>query len=503
MAALSYLKIYRGNDVSQHPISKPVITIGRAQDNDVVLNDAVISRYHAVLKFSESALSITDLNSNNGTYIGEQRIPPNAPADLKNDDRIHIGSFTLKVRLSDSISRKAQDSVSKAALLTDDSSVSASGALVRDMQIPRVVKSEVPVEPLVSVERKSRRKTRPKIQSEQILTKYICMDIVGYTRMSVEAQCDVISTLNRVVKSAVEVSGLPDSSIMYIPAGDAIYIALMGITVDYDCHLRIALDILHRIWLYNQKAQDAKRFEVRIGINENVDNIIKDINDKTNIAGSGINYAQRVSSFADASQILVGRTVWDSLSQREKYMKTFRKYEARAKHGVLLEVFQYVGGNVKGLNKEVPSVFASQELSGLTRVGAYYFAHAIRNRHFLLEKRKYVPDNHALSLLMWYLAVDSVGEIMSTEVNPYKKKMPDSENNTLNEQFEIFLKLPCSLCTDLYSSGPERDIMSRDFGRYFEDEGNLFVNADGKDKLRSEWPEIWNEFDLDNSVACE
>jgi Adenylate and Guanylate cyclase catalytic domain len=87
------------------------------------------------------------------------------------------------------------------------------------------------------------------------------------------------------------------------------------------------LAILNELKDRNSKAHDEMRqFEVRIGLNENVDNRVVDINGRPNVAGAGINMAQRVMSPADGSQILIGAAVYETLRHRECYMNTFREF---------------------------------------------------------------------------------------------------------------------------------------------------------------------------------
>lgn len=70
------------------------LTIGRNPDNTVQINDSKVSRYHAVIEWARSKPVIRDLNSKNGTYVGQQKI---SKKSLKPGDLIRIG--TKKFRL--------------------------------------------------------------------------------------------------------------------------------------------------------------------------------------------------------------------------------------------------------------------------------------------------------------------------------------------------------------------------------------------------------------------
>ena len=56
------------------PLNKYVIKIGRHIDNDLVLNDLSISRFHAEIRYEESQFLIVDLNSSGGTFLNNMKI---------------------------------------------------------------------------------------------------------------------------------------------------------------------------------------------------------------------------------------------------------------------------------------------------------------------------------------------------------------------------------------------------------------------------------------------
>lgn len=332
-----------------------------------------------------------------------------------------------------------------------------------------------------------------------ILIKYVYIDVVAYTQRSIEAQCDIITTLNKIVKEVLAGLRVNRSSVIYIPVGDGICIALDGTTLAYDIHIDIAKNILSAIWTHNQSLEDnSRKFEVRIGINQSEDNLIHDINNSLNVAGAGINNARRIMDLADGSQILVSRAVYDILYPREKYLKAFRRFSATVKHGVVLDVYQLVDEGVTSLNVNPPSILASTPMPEpkLSKLAAYYFAHCIKNREFIISNRGHGQNNYALAVLLWYLAVDSVGKSESTLAEPYEAHMPETRDNTLDEQFELFMSLPFSVCADLQDLVCESKIGSENY-KYFEDRYECtLVNTAGQQKLKSEWPEIWSEFSL-------
>jgi class 3 adenylate cyclase len=137
-----------------------------------------------------------------------------------------------------------------------------------------------------------------------------------------------------------------------LPTGDGMCIALFPslfeASTGYDIHLNIALEILAGLESYNIFTNNNDRkFAIRVGLNENTDNIIIDVNGKQNVAGRGINMAQRTMSKADGNQILIGEATYQTLCEREKYVKAFRPYSAKTKHDEIFTVYQFISKNHK------------------------------------------------------------------------------------------------------------------------------------------------------------
>ncbi|MEE4270845.1 MAG: adenylate/guanylate cyclase domain-containing protein [Thermoanaerobaculales bacterium] len=76
------------------------LTFGRSNDNDVVLRDFSVSRYHARIDVEDGVPRMTDLGSTNGVRINEAAV---ASGPLAAGDRVTIGSFTLLVEDADEL----------------------------------------------------------------------------------------------------------------------------------------------------------------------------------------------------------------------------------------------------------------------------------------------------------------------------------------------------------------------------------------------------------------
>jgi class 3 adenylate cyclase len=179
--------------------------------------------------------------------------------------------------------------------------------------------------------------------SETARIQYVFLDVVGFTRgRSVEAQSEIVAALNTIVSTSIQVRAVPKEATILIPTGDGMAVAIIN-QPSADLHLQVALQILAAVSTHNgSKTDPMRQFEVRIGINENIDNLVTDINGQRNVAGAGISMAQRIMDKADAGQVLVGATVFETLRQREAYMTTWRAFNARGKHDIIFPVYQFL-----------------------------------------------------------------------------------------------------------------------------------------------------------------
>lgn len=86
------LVIYKGAlSGTRWPINEKTITLGRAQDCDIVLPERQISRYHARIERDESGYVLRDLGSKNGTYVNGEAVR-GQPYRLRDGDEIELAA---------------------------------------------------------------------------------------------------------------------------------------------------------------------------------------------------------------------------------------------------------------------------------------------------------------------------------------------------------------------------------------------------------------------------
>lgn len=90
------------SSLGRQTLGQTPLRIGRAPDNTLVISDPQSSSHHAEIApgIDGNSYQITDLNSTNGTFVNEQRLPPSMPRPLASGDVIRIGNTTFNYEVS-------------------------------------------------------------------------------------------------------------------------------------------------------------------------------------------------------------------------------------------------------------------------------------------------------------------------------------------------------------------------------------------------------------------
>jgi class 3 adenylate cyclase len=157
---------------------------------------------------------------------------------------------------------------------------------------------------------------------------FICsvvfLDIVEYTKKSVDEQIRLKDHLNKFVIEAIKDVAVNDRLIL--DTGDGAAISFLG---DPEDALFVALSL--RDAILEDLKTGSLPLAVRIGMNLGPVKLVKDINGRPNLIGDGINVAQRVMAFAQPGQILVSRSYYEVVScLSQEYARLFHYLGMRA-----------------------------------------------------------------------------------------------------------------------------------------------------------------------------
>jgi len=171
------------------------------------------------------------------------------------------------------------------------------------------------------------------------------MDIVEYSKRPMSQQRQIVNQLQDVVRNAGTVEQARDAhQVIILFTGDGMALSFFGEPLlSLECAKEVA-----------KAMQSQYDFELRMGLHTGPVYRIEDINANKNIAGGGINLAQRVMDCGDARHILLSKTYADYLIQLGDWTPHLRDLgECEVKHGVKLHLFNFYDGEVG--NPETPS----------------------------------------------------------------------------------------------------------------------------------------------------
>jgi class 3 adenylate cyclase len=219
-------------------------------------------------------------------------------------------------------------------------------------------------------------------------------DIVGYSRLASDEQPKLLVQLRQALRSSPEFNrGRESNSLICISTGDGAALVFLG--TDVGAPLRAALEIVAAL-------RTSATFGLRIGLHSGTVFRVPDINGRDNVAGAGINFAQRVMDCGDAGHILMSQVHASFLRESENLRPHLHDLgEAEVKHGVKLPLVNYCDG-IAG-NRARP-----QKLNGLPTGGPARTASPLLpcagKRVAILYKRSAEPDAALLQILETELA---------------------------------------------------------------------------------------------------
>src|SRR3954465_8380160 len=155
------------------------------------------------------------------------------------------------------------------------------------------------------------------------------IDIVGYSKLLIEEQKERLNQLTAIVLATAPVREATDEQLVRLPTGDGVALVFrQNVEQPARCSLEIA-----------EALQKHPELPVRMGIHSGPVSEVTDVSGRTNIAGAGINMAQRVMDCGDAGHILLSQHVADDLVHSRQWASRLRDLgECEVKHGVRLHL---------------------------------------------------------------------------------------------------------------------------------------------------------------------
>src|SRR5881392_1012043 len=171
------------------------------------------------------------------------------------------------------------------------------------------------------------------------------IDIVGYSKLSVNEQHARIEELNEIVRLSEQFQNAEAANrILKIPTGDGMALVFYKSPVEpAQCAFEISRALKER-----------PRLQIRMGIHSGPVSGVVDVNERTNVAGPGINIARRVMDCGDAGHILLSHHVAEDLAEYERWRPFLHDIGTfEVKHGAHVSVTNLYSDEVG--NAQVPT----------------------------------------------------------------------------------------------------------------------------------------------------
>src|SRR5215469_6083102 len=179
------------------------------------------------------------------------------------------------------------------------------------------------------------------------------MDVVGYSKLLVNEQREVVQQLSQVVRKTQQFrKSEAAGKLIRIPVGDGMALVFFQTPEEpVQCAMEIARALKSHLTI-----------RLRMGVHSGPVDQVKDVNDRLNVAGAGMNIAQRVMDLGDAGHILLSKRVADDLAQDSMWHPHLHELgEIEVKHGAKLGIVNLYTAELG--NSEPPQKLAQPQVA--------------------------------------------------------------------------------------------------------------------------------------------
>src|SRR6266481_489823 len=171
------------------------------------------------------------------------------------------------------------------------------------------------------------------------------IDIVGYSKLLISEHSEQIQTLREIVRATEQFRlAEAEGKLLRLPTGDGGALVFRN---NPEAPVLCAMEI-------SKELKKHPELKVRMGVHSGPVNEITDLNEQANIAGAGINVAERVMDCGDAGHILLSQHVADDLEQYPRWRPYLHDLGAfEVKHGVRVNVANLYSDEIG--NPQLPS----------------------------------------------------------------------------------------------------------------------------------------------------
>src|SRR5260370_9395918 len=249
------------------------------------------------------------------------------------------------------------------------------------------------------------------------------IDIVGYYKLLIDEQKELLQKLNEIVRKTDQVCAAEaEGKLVRLPTGDGMALVFSN---NPEAPVECALEI-------SKALQNHPEIKLRMGIHSGAVNQIADVNERSNVAGAGINIAQRVMDCGDAGHILLSKHIAEDLAQYRHWQPYLHDLgECEVKHGDRVHVVNLYTEELG--NSEAPEKF--KQAAGTPKTTAAISGSAAKEAPSKSTIPKWAMIGAVVALivigfLLWSKRTPTISAApqKSTAVLPFENLSSDKEN---------------------------------------------------------------------------
>ncbi len=220
------------------------------------------------------------------------------------------------------------------------------------------------------------------------------MDLVGYSTLLLDDQRHYHERLTEIVRGTEQVRSAKEAGkLIRLPVGDGMALVFFD---SPEAPVRCAIEI-------SKKLKEYPQLKLRMGIHSGPINEVRDVNDSANVAGAGINLAQRVMDCGDDKHILLSKRVAEDLGHSREWGPYLHDLgECAVKHGVPLFLVNFYGDGVG--NPELPKIIRQSQSERAAKAAAGHAKRKIRGTYLAIAATIFLLAAAVLSIWLYFAA---------------------------------------------------------------------------------------------------
>jgi len=301
--------------------------------------------------------------------------------------------------------------------------------------------------------------TEVKKEIELEIAYVLFIDIVGYSKLLIDQQRRLLELLNELVRGTEQFRKAEASHrLITIPTGDGMALVFYNSPeAPVECGLEVS-----------RASREHPELKLRMGVHSGPVSGVVDVSGRANIAGAGINIAQRVMDCGDAEHILLSKHVAEDLEQLGHWKKHLHDLgEAEVKHGAHVSVVNLYTEELG--NPEVPQKF-------------------LQARHKTAEAVPLAAEKPSRSR-GWIISA-AVIILAALAVGGYLLSRPSAPVASNSSSSPIPVAIPAIAPVTAPAAAPEKSIAVLPFDNLSDDKQNAFFTDGVQDEILTDLAKV-------------